>query len=120
VQGVDPDVRAVVLVAQAARGSVGEQDVDGPGGAPLQAPDPPDEARGAAVELALAVLVRASAASSTVPSALVQPIGRGGSQGIPARRNCPDRCARASTTAGSWLPGTNTTGRSVTLARNSR
>ena len=26
----------------------------------------------------------------------------------------------ASTTAGSWLPGTNTTGRSVTDARNSR
>ncbi len=57
VQRVDADVRAVVLVAEAARRCVREQDVDRPGLPPLQPPDPTQEAGGAPVELALAVLV---------------------------------------------------------------
>ena len=57
VQRVDADVRAVVLVAEAARRCVGEQDVDRPGQPPLQAPDPAQQAGGAPVVLALAVLV---------------------------------------------------------------
>ena len=57
VQRLDADVRAVVPVAKSSRRGVGEQDVDGPGGAPLPAPDPAQQAGGAAAELALGVVL---------------------------------------------------------------
>jgi hypothetical protein len=49
VQRVDADVRAVVLVAEAARRCVREQDVDRPGLPPLEAPDPAPNTTGRSV-----------------------------------------------------------------------
>ena len=122
VQGVDALVRLVVAVAEAEGWRVGEQYVDRP-----TPPRPAEESSRPAVVLALGVLVGArlvahaaaepgDAQARRLDDVLVgigRAVGARTVVGMVVEEVQAERFLRECSIAGSWLPGTNTTGTST-------